>query len=329
MQLSVVTTLYYSAPYLNEFCSRICAAAQQITSDFEIVIVNDGSPDNSLEVAISIHERDERVRIIDLSRNFGHHKAIMTGLAHAKGRLVFLLDSDLEEEPELLTKFYTEFTRSCADVVYGVQQSRKGEWFERLSGKIYYKVFNWLSDYPVPANMTTARLMKKAYVSSLVAHRDHEIFLGGLWAITGFHQVPLMVKKHCKGKSTYDLRRKISLFVNSITSFSNKPLVFIFYLGCLISFVSGTAGLYLIIKRVFWGTLLEGWPSLIVSIWLLGGLSIFCLGMIGIYLSKVFMETKDRPNTIIRQIYERKESLFTLDDSLVVADHYQRRVQDS
>jgi putative glycosyltransferase len=306
MDLSIVTTLYYSAPYLEEFYARICAAAEQITDDYEIVFVNDGSPDDSLDVALSLFERDDRVKVIDLSRNFGHHKAIMTGLAHARGDLVFKIDCDLEEEPELLGEFYADMVKDpSVDVVYGVQQRRKGGPFERISGGLFYELFNLLSHHPVPPNLASARLMSQRYVASLVEHQDREVFLGGIMAITGFKQVPLVVKKHSKGSTTYTLGRKVSLLVNAITSFSNRPLVFIFYLGCAIVFLSSGAALYLIVRRVFFGVYLTGWPSLIVSVWLLGGLTIFCLGVIGIYLSKVFMEVKPRPYTVIRQLYER------------------------
>lgn len=303
MDLSIVTTMFHSAPYLNEFYARISAAAESITDDFEIVFVNDGSPDDSLDIAVSLCESDHRVKVIDLSRNFGHHKAIMTGLAHATGDLVFLIDCDLEEEPELLRRFYDELKRSGADVVYGVQQTRKGRLPEKISGELFYKTFNWLSTYPVPPNQITARLMNSSYVASLVEHKDREVFLAGLWAITGFRQVPLVVKKHSKGNSTYTLTRKLSVFINSITSFSNRPLVLIFYLGCGIVLFSLFAALYLIVRRIFFGVLLAGWPSMIVSVWLLGGLTIFSLGVIGIYLSKVFTESKQRPYTIIRRIY--------------------------
>src|SRR5262249_22005503 len=153
------TTLYYSAPYLEEFYARIKTEAERITHDYEIIFVNDGSPDNALNIAIALYENDDQVRIIDLSRNFGHHKAIMTGLAHARGSLVFLIDSDLEEEPELLGKFYNEIHNSGADVVYGVQRTRKGGFFERISGSIFYRIFNWLSIYPIPQNLITVRLM--------------------------------------------------------------------------------------------------------------------------------------------------------------------------
>lgn len=304
MDLSIVTTLYCSAPYLEEFYTRACAVAERITSSFEIIFVNDGSPDNSLEIALSLYSKDHRLKIVDLSRNFGHHKAIMTGLAHARGNLVFLLDSDLEEEPELLKTFYEELRRSRADVVFGVQQKRKGKLFERISGALFFKVFNLLSTHPIPANHLTARLMTQKYVAALVQHHEREFVMSGLWVLTGFNQIPLPVKKHDKAPSTYNFGRKVSHLVNGITSFSNKPLVFIFYLGCLISLISAIGAIDLIVRKILFGTLLEGWASLIVSIWLLGGVTIFCLGIIGIYLSKIFIEVKHRPYAIIKDIYE-------------------------
>ena len=307
MDLSIVTTLYASAPYLEEFYARACAVAEKVTRDFEIVFVNDGSPDNSLEIALSLYRKDARVRVVDLSRNFGHHKAMMTGLAHARGDMVFLLDSDLEEEPELLHTFYEKLQQTGADVVFGVQQKRKGRAFERLSGSLYFKVFNLLSTYPIPPNLTTARLMKCEYVAALIRHQEREFVMSGLWALTGFKQVPITVKKHHKGESSYGLRRKLSHLVNSVTSFSGKPLVLIFYLGSILILISGVAALDLIIRRIFFGIMLQGWASLIVSIWLLSGITIFCLGVIAIYLSKIFIEVKRRPYTIIREVYETKE----------------------
>jgi putative glycosyltransferase len=319
MMLSIVTTLYDSAPYLEQFYLRACAATEQITNDYEIILVNDGSPDNSLEIAISIHLRDKRVRVIDLARNFGHHKAMMTGLAHAHGDLVFLLDSDLEEEPELLNKFYEELQGTGADVVFGVQEKRKGKLFERISGSLYFKLFNLFSTYPIPPNHITARLMTRAYVTALMRHQEREFVMSGLWALTGFNQVPSSVRKHHKPSSTYRLGRKIAHLVNAVTSFSNKPLVLIFYLGCLILLVSSVAAMDMIIRKLLFGTLLQGWASLIVSVWLLGGLTIFCLGVIGIYLAKVFIEVKQRPYTIIKRVFENKPLPFrklALDDEL-------------
>lgn len=304
MDLSIVTTLYYSAPYLEEFYARACTAARGVTTDFEIILVNDGSPDNSLETALGLYQQDRRIRIIDLSRNFGHHKAMMTGLAHASGELAFLIDSDLEEEPELLGTFYATLTSTGADVVFGVQKKRKGRVLERVGGAVFFKLFNLLATHPIPPNLITARLMTRKYVSALLQHRERETFIAGLWTLTGFKQVSLPVKKHLKTSSTYDLRRKVAHFVNAITSFSSKPLVMIFYLGCGILLIATIAAVDLIVRKLFFGALLQGWASLIISIWLLGGLTIFCLGVIGIYLSKIFMEVKQRPYTIVKEVYE-------------------------
>lgn len=309
MKLSIVSTMYNSAPYLEEFYKRTVKCLKKITDDYEIIFVNDGSPDDSLEIAVLLYRKDSKVRVIDLSRNFGHHKAMMTGLSHTKGGHVFLIDCDLEEEPEILYDFYDKLKNSDADVIYGVQQKRKGKYFERIMGSLFYKFFNILSSYPIPANLITARLMSRRYVDALTEHQDREIFMAGLWAITGFKQVPIVVEKHSNSPTTYNLRRKISAFVNSITSFSNKPLIYVFYIGSIISIFSIIAAFWLIIRRIFFNVLLAGWPSLIVSIWLLGGLTIFCLGIIGIYVAKIFNESKQRPYTVIRKLYNYEDEI--------------------
>src|ERR1700736_2509099 len=132
MRLSIVTTLYMSEPYLVEFHRRVRSTAEKITSDVEVIFVGDGPPDGSLDMALSLLSRDSDLRVIELSRNFGHHKAIMTGLAHATGDLVFLIDSDLEEDPELLTRFYERLAKGDCDVVFGVQEARRGGLVERV-----------------------------------------------------------------------------------------------------------------------------------------------------------------------------------------------------
>jgi putative glycosyltransferase len=309
MDLSIVTTLYKSEPYLMEFYSRIKAQAQAMTADHEIIFVDDGSPDGSLDVALALSKQDPKVTVIELSRNFGHHKAMMTGLEHSVGELVFLIDCDLEEPPELLGRFAAEMDRQPVDVVYGVQLRRKGGAWERVSGKVFFTLFNLLSHYPIPANLITARLMKRPYVSALVRHRDKEVFMAGLWAITGFRQLGVPVEKGHRGATSYRFSRRMAILVNAITAFSNRPLVMIFHLGVLISAGAMLAALYIVIRRVFFNQFLSGWPSLIVSVWFLGGVIILCLGVIGIYLSKVFSETKDRPYTIIRNVHRRGTSI--------------------
>ncbi len=308
MKLSIVATLYQSAPYIAEFHERASAASSQLVGDdYEIVLVNDGSPDNSLDLAVQLAESDGHVVVVDLSRNFGHHKAMMTGLAHARGERVFLVDTDLEEEPECLIGFSDQMVIDQCDVVYGVQEQRKGNWFERWSGQWFYRFFKVLTGLALPENVVTARLMTRRYVDALLRHEEREVFMAGLWHITGFIQRPQTVRKHSTSETTYTLRRKMSLLVNSVTSFSNAPLVSIFYIGISISLFAIVYIGYLGIHWIFLAKPLSGWTSVMASIWLLGGMVISFIGVVGIYLSKVFSETKQRPYTIVRQVYARKQ----------------------
>ena len=302
--LSIVTPLYRSAAYLDEFHRRISAVAAEVTPDYEIVLVNDGSPDASLAIAVEIVRRDPRTRVVDLARNYGHHRAIMIGLGYARGERVFLIDCDLEVDPEYLPRFLRRLEETGADAVYGVQTHRTDSWSRRLFAVAFYHVFNWFSETPIPLNLVTTRLMTRRYVRGLVAHREREILIAGLWAITGFVQVPFPVEKRWKGESSYNLACRVSLLVDGITSFSARPLAMIFYLGIAISLAAFLGVLAIVVRWAFFGGFLVGWASVIVSIWLLGGLTLSSLGIIGYYLAKVFVETKQRPYGIVRDVYE-------------------------
>jgi putative glycosyltransferase len=303
MKLSIVTTMYWSEAYLEEFYKRCKTEAQKITNDYEIIFVNDGSPDHSLQKAIELSERDDQVMVVDLSRNFGHHKAMMTGLSYTSGDLIFLIDCDLEEEPELLQIFYSRLAEENCDVVFGVQKSRKGNFFEKWSGEVFYRFINYLSEIDMPRNIITARLMTRRYVNSLLEFREQEIFLAGIWYITGFNQIAVEVFKHSTSKTTYKLKNKVAIAINAITSFSNKPLLLIFNLGMTITVISFFYILYLVVRKVLYAQSLIGWTSLLVSVWFIGGLIISFIGIIGIYISKIFIETKNRPYTIVRSKY--------------------------
>ena len=306
MKLSIVTTLYRSAPYIAEFIQRSTQAAALFSGDaYEIVFVNDGSPDNSLDLIVEAAEKNPHIVVVDLSRNFGHHKAMMTGLMQAKGEYIYLLDSDLEEEPEWLDLFSKQLQN--ADVVYGIQEQRRGGVIDKLSGQLFYNLFCLLTSIAMPKNITTARLMTRRYVDALLRHEEREMFIAGLWEITGFEQRGILVKKHSTSETTYSFRHKMAILVNSVTSFSNAPLVGIFYIGIVIFLLATLYSLYLVTNWLFFAKPLSGWTSVMASVWLLGGLIISFIGVIGIYLSKIFSETKRRPYTIIRKVYGRDE----------------------
>ena len=308
MRLSIVSTLYHSAAHLEEFCARVRTSAAAVTDDYELILVNDGSPDNSLEIALGQLGKDQRLRIVDLARNFGHHKAMMAGLEHSSGDLVYLIDSDLEEEPEWLQDFHLLMEESGADVVYGRQAERKGGWFERWSGELYYSIFNWLCNIDHPRNIVTARLMTRRYVDQLLRYRERELVISCLWVTTGFKQVERVVMKQSKKATTYSLSKKIGHATNAITSFSEVPLRLIFYVGASVFLCALVYASYLVVMRLYREQVVDGYTSLMVSIWLLGGMIISFVGVVGIYLSKVFSETKQRPHTIIRHIYGKYET---------------------
>jgi putative glycosyltransferase len=305
MKLSIVTTLFQSAAYIEEFYRRVRAEAERITSDLEIIFVNDGSTDRSLEVALELQKQDPRIRIVDLSRNFGHHKAMMTGLEHARGDFVFLIDVDLEEPPEILGEFWTTLERENADAAYGVQSPRHGPWLTRTLANLFYALFKIFSDHPIPAHSLTARLMTRRYVDQLIRHKEHLSNMIGLWEVTGFKQTAVPVRKNpFKGSTTYTFRRRLAAAVYAITAFSSKPLRMIAYLGFFMTLLSALYATELVVEYFVFGIAPTGWTSLIVSIWLLGGVILFCLGIIATYLAVIFVETKNRPYTVIRQIYE-------------------------
>jgi len=303
MQLSVVTTLYRSAPFVHEFYRRTVAAARQITEDFEIVFVNDGSPDNSLDEVLVLAEHDPRIVVVDLSRNFGHHKAIMTGLHYARGDLVFLVDSDLEEQPELLLNFHRKLTGHQCDVVYGIQRTRRGGILERWSGGAFYWLVKKLCDIELPKNIVTARLMSRRYVRSLLRYREHESHISALWVMTGYDQVAEEIDKLSLKKTSYSFLTKVGMSVDFLTAHSSHLLYYVFYLGSAIAGLSFLCMLYFVMRYVITGEALAGWTSLFASIWMFGGTLILLLGLIGIYIGRIFVEVKQRPYTIARQVY--------------------------
>jgi putative glycosyltransferase len=307
VKISVVATLYYSEKYVQEFYNRIHNSVLRITEDYEIVFVNDGSPDNSLSRILAFQQNDPRIVLVDLSRNFGHHQAILTGLHHASGEYVFLIDTDLEEDPELLVTFWEKMKSSeNIDVVYGLQEKRKGGIFEKTSGSLFYKGLNLLTDFEYPANTFTARLMKKKYVAAVLRYEEKTLDVWAIFAMVGFHQEGIVAKKKSKGTSTYTFMKKLRMSLEIMTSLSHRPLYMIFFVGTIWLLLSFCNLIWIFIQKWIYGAEIEGWASIMASVWLIGGITIFLLGLIGIYLSKMFLEIKNRPLSIIKTIY-RKE----------------------
>jgi putative glycosyltransferase len=316
MLISVVTTLYNSSPYLEEFYRRTLEAVRQSARDVDVefIFVDDGSPDASAVKAREFLKRQAPATLVELSRNFGHHRAILTGLSFARGDLVFLIDCDLEEPPELFGDMLRTLQQSRgagaeeADVVYAVPQRRKGGAFERVSGELFYRLFNALSDVHVPNNWMICRLMTARYVQALLAHHERELFLGGLFGITGFRQVAITAEKVHKGSSAWTLRRKLKVALQALTAFSARPLWLLAGIGTLISVCSAIAILYMIVRVTIFGMPYQsGWASTMVTISFFGGLNLLAIGIVGLYVAQVFAEVKGRPCIVkeVRSNFER------------------------
>ncbi len=303
--LSVVTTLYRSEAYVESFWARTVAAATALTPSFEVIFVDDGSPDGSAAAVRKIVERDPRAVLVELSRNFGHHKAIMAGLSESRGEYVFLLDSDLEEEPEWLLPFYAQLHAAGADVVYGIQAAQPQSFLRGLAGAAYYKFFNSMANVQVPEGACTVRLMRRACVDALLSVNDRSLWLGAAFTWIGFRQVGRPVERRVlRPQSTYNLRRSLHVFADAVTWMSRLPLVIVFFSGALISGGAFLVGLYFLLRKLLSSEpILGGFPSLMISIWFLSGLIILFLGVIGIYLSSVFAEVKQRPLYVVNTVH--------------------------
>ena len=307
VQLSIVATVYCTGGYLAEFCSRSFAAALEAGYDpsrTEVVLVNDGCPRGGLEQALKEREKDSRVRVVDLSRNFGHHLAMYVACEEARGERVFLIDSDLEEAPEWLADFSREMASTGADVVYGVQEKRKGGLFEAVSGELFYTLFNLLSDQQITRNMVTARLMSARFLREMLKFQDREPFFFGLCVSAGFRQVPCTVKKASSSPTTYTFRKKMALAMNSVVSYSARPLVYISYFGLGVTLIAMLYVIWVVVRQLLYNVAPPGWASSVASIWLVGGLILMSLGGIGIYISKIYKETKHRPAVVVARRYE-------------------------
>jgi putative glycosyltransferase len=308
MKISVVSTLYKSKLFLPTFIDEMLKGLDEIhCAEFELVFVNDGSPDDSIQYLLDRKKDIKQIKVVDLSRNFGHHYAIQAGLSYASGDMIFLIDNDLEVDPKEIVSFYKELiSDSSLDVVFGFQDERKGRFVERYFGKLFWIILNKMSDIKIPHNILTERLMTRRYVNALLEMKDANLFMGGMMYWVGFKQKGVVVKKGLReGPSTYSVKKRLELMLQAVTSFSGKPLEWLFYTGLFISIFSTFFLLALGIKKAIYQDSVQlGWTSIVaINFLILGVISTF-LGVIGIYLFKIFRQVQGRPNYIIRKVYE-------------------------
>ncbi len=303
--LSIVSTMYRSRPFLETFIDECIAAAEQASSgSWELVLVNDGSPDDSLAYALQRRAAEPRIVVVDLSRNFGHHPAMQAGLRLARGELVFLIDCDMEVRPGVLAAFLQKQRSAQADLVYGYQEARKGGWFEQWSGALFWRGLNAMSTVPIPENMLTERLLTRRFLDALLRLGDFHVFLGGMMSWTGFVQLGMpLVKAQRPGRSSYTVWHRLGLMATAISSFSSRPLTWLFHLGLLVTALSFGYVLVLIFRKLVFNDALLGFTSMMALVALSLGITTMALGLVGIYLGRVYDQVQGRPPFIVRDVH--------------------------
>lgn len=300
VDLSVVIPVFQSRESLKELCLRLNAAVSQISSNYEIVLVNDASPDQSWQLIQEIAATDDRVRGINLSRNFGQHFAITAGLDQARGTWIVVMDCDLQDSPEEIPRLY-EKTKEGYDVVVGRRANRQDAFFKKLSSRIFYRVFTYFTGSNIDNRISNFGIYNRKVIRSINSLKEQNRSFGLFAWWVGFRRAEIDVVHASRsyGKSSYTLRRRIKLAVDSIVAHSNKLLRISVKLGLLLSLSSLFYALWLVIRYFFFGIPAAGWTSLIVSIYFTSGLIMGSVGVMGLYIGKIFDEVKGRPLYII------------------------------
>ncbi len=302
--LSIVIPCYNEQACLAELYRRVTDAAVRAEPDYELVLINDGSRDQTWAMIQSLAATDARVVGVNLARNHGHQLALTAGLSVCRGAKILVIDADLQDPPELLAPMLAMMAEQQADVVYGQRKSRLGEtWFKKSSAALFYRFLNRLSEVPIPVDCGDFRLMSRRVLDIFLAMPEQHRFVRGMIAWIGFKQVPLLYDRDARfaGESHYPLKKMIKLTTDALTGFSVVPLRVATQLGAYF----GIAGVGLLgYTLVSWlgGATVAGWTSLMCVVLILGSVQLLVMGMIGEYLGRLYMQSKGRPMFLIESV---------------------------
>jgi polyisoprenyl-phosphate glycosyltransferase len=301
--LSVVSPVFRAEGCLDELHRRLTETLQSNGIDYELVFVNDGSPDRSGEVLAAIAARDPRTVVVTLSRNFGQHPAILAGLEHASGDQVVVMDCDLQEAPEDIPRLLAKAAEGY-DVVFARRRSSQRSWFKRASSAAWFSVINLLSDLPVVPGIGTFSLIARQVVDELLRMPNRHSHYIHLVRWMGFRQAFIDIdhgRRFDGGKSSYSLRALLRLAFTGVVAHSTRLLTFSIYVGFGFVVLSFLQFGYVIYRKAFYGVRVEGWTSLMAAVWLIGGAILSSLGVIGLYVARIVEEVKQRPPFIVRE----------------------------
>lgn len=306
--LSVVVPVYGCKTCLVELCNRITATIEKIPARLEIILVNDASPDNAWQTIQQLHCTDNRIKGINLSRNFGQHHAITAGLDYTNGDWVVVMDCDLQDRPEEIPNLYNKAMEGY-EVVFGKRINRQDKWLKKKSSQFFYRFYDYFTGHSSDHSVANFSISSKKVVDSFKQMREQNRFFPLFLQWMGYESASICIEHNARknGKSSYSLRKLVRLATDAIISQSNKPLRLSIQFGFLIASVSLIYGLYLFFRYFFLDEPVQGWTSVMVSIYFIGGLIFFNFGVLGLYLGKIFNETKARPLYFIRETTEGKQ----------------------
>ncbi|MCS7205764.1 MAG: glycosyltransferase family 2 protein [Leptospiraceae bacterium] len=301
--LSVIIPCYNEEKVIEETFQRLSKVLSKNFRNYELIFINDGSTDKTLEILESIASKDKRVKIISFSRNFGHQPAVVAGLDNCKGNYAVIIDADLQDPPELIPEMYQLAIEKKANVVYGVRVERKGEtFFKKYTAWLFYKIINFLSDVPLPENTGDFRLIDQRVIEEFRKLPEKNKYIRGLISWIGFKQIPYYYVREPRfaGETKYPLSKMIRFAMTALLYFSKKPLKLATSLG-FISILLGLVLTVYVFLSIFLRPeiVLSGWASTIITIIFFGGVQLLTIGLIGEYIGSIFDEIKNRPIYII------------------------------
>lgn len=309
-KISVISPIYRAEKIIDELIKQIIETLQEITDNFEIILVNDGSPDNSWQKILDNIKKYPQVTGINLSRNFGQHPAIFAGLRHSKGEWIVVMDCDLQDPPHETKKLYDYAIQNNLDYVLAKRENRKDSFFKKFCSQLYCKLISYLTGTYYSSETANFGIYHRKVINTIIDLKESHLIFPFAVQWVGYKHDTIGIEHAARyeGKSSYSFSRLISLAINSIISFSDKPLRLILKLGLVISFISFIAAIITLIR--YWlGTITQpGYTSLILSFWFLSGIIISVLGITGLYVGRAFNEVKGRPNYIISEIANKRNT---------------------
>lgn len=302
--LSVIVSMYNEEDSLKSFFTEIQKVLNSLKKySYEIVCIDDGSTDKTFSLLTQYAKKDERIKVIKFSRNFGKEYGMMAGLKYCRGKAAIPIDVDLQDPPELIERFVEKWEQGY-DMVYGIRKDRQSDTFlKRMTAKMFYKIYNLMTRSPIPYNAGDYRLLDRKVINAILSLRENNIFMKGIFGWTGFKSVGIKYtrQKRVAGESKWNYWKLWNFALDGITASTTLPLRIWSYLGTLLAMSGMAYALYIIIRTIIKGIDVPGYASLLVFILVLGGIQMIILGIIGEYIGRIFMEVKNRPLYIVEE----------------------------